>query len=69
MISMLVGRCHVGERDSAVLRYVVSRLKDGKQTWRGISRERRREIVGEVVREHRENRQLYVDVMSGRIGR
>lgn len=66
MLRMLVDRCHVGESNRAVIRYVVSRLrKPHWKTFRGMPREARREMMRAVIRIHAENRELYAQVMRG----
>ena len=64
MITMLVGRCHVSDSYVEVLRYVRSRIKRG--AWCELSREQRREIVRDVIAEHRANRECYMEVMYHR---
>jgi acyl-CoA reductase-like NAD-dependent aldehyde dehydrogenase len=66
MIAQIVGRCHVGERYSEVLRYLISRLRHGKRTWRAMDRARRREVLRILVDEHDENREVYAQVMYHR---
>ena len=57
--------CHVSMRNRAVIRHVISRLKDGYLTFRALQREDRKELMRQCVRVHRENWELYRDVMSG----
>jgi hypothetical protein len=64
MIDMLVGRCHVGESNRAVIRYVKSRFKKG--AWKKLGREKRKEIMRAVIESHKANRALYSAVMTGR---
>lgn len=64
MIDMLVGRCHVGESNRAVIRYVKSRLKKG--AWKKLDREKRKEVMRAVIESHKANRALYHAVMTGR---
>jgi len=63
MVRMIVGRCNVSESLPAVLRYVRSRLAQG--AWDRLAREQRRDLIGQVCRQHLENRGQYVDVMGG----
>ena len=65
MIRMIVDRCHVGESNLSVIRYVVSRLKPG--AWRRMEKSQRRYLVAECVKAHAENRELYGFVMGARI--
>jgi hypothetical protein len=64
IVSQIVGRCHVGQSNRAVIRYFVSRLKHG--AWRKLSRDERKTWLGYVLRAHAENRTLYAAVMTGR---
>lgn len=64
MISMIVGRCHVGDSNRKVIRYLKSRMKRG--AWRKLSRDERKQIMREAIRCHAENRELYHAVMTGR---
>ena len=65
MIRMLVGRCHVGESNKRVIRYVISRLKDKETTFWSLSNAQRKGLMQACIKEHAENRQLYNDVMRG----
>ena len=65
MVSQIVGRCHVAESNRKVLRYFISRLKDGYQTWRALTRKQRRYWMRQVFAEHKANRDLYRDVWGG----
>ena len=64
-LASIVGRCHVGESYTEVLRYVVSLLQDGTAGWRRMPRQQRRLAVAMIVYEHNANRELYTTVMSG----
>jgi len=57
--------CHVGISHRAVIRHVISKLRDGRKTFRAMSREDRRELMRQCVSRHRQNRQMYADVMGG----
>lgn len=67
MISMIVGRCHVSESYMKVIRYFISRLKDGYKTFAALPREKRRWVMREIIKEHKENRDIYNYVMKGGI--
>ena len=43
IVTMIVGRCHVGESNRAVIRYFVSRLKRG--AWQKLSRARAQNLA------------------------
>ena len=62
-IATIVGRCHVGERNTEVLRYVRSRIK--RSAWRKLDRKTRRAVIREVVDTHRANRDTYLWVQRG----
>jgi hypothetical protein len=66
IVEMIVGRCHVGESNRAVIRYFVSRLKRGYKTWRKMPRPERKQWLTWVIRAHAANRELYRYVMNGR---
>lgn len=63
MIEMIVGRCHVGQSNLAVIRYFLSRLKRG--SWRKMDRSKRKDILRQVIKAHAANRGLYDYVMRG----
>jgi hypothetical protein len=65
IVSRIVGRCHVGESNSKVIRYFISRLKHKYATWRTIPREQRREWLQWVIAEHADNRGVYNSVIRG----
>lgn len=65
IVRQIVGRCHVGESDSKVIRYFVSRLKRGYRTWRELPRAERKQWMRWVIGEHSDNRALYDCVMRG----
>ena len=64
IVFLIVGRCHVGESNTKVIRYFVSRLKPG--AWRKLSREERKAVLRHVLHAHDVNRALYHAVMTGR---
>jgi hypothetical protein len=55
--------CHVGMSHRAVMRHVVSRLKDGWDTFRQMPTADRKELLRQCRDHHRENRNQYVAVM------
>jgi hypothetical protein len=57
--------CHVSMRNRDVIRHVISKLRDGNDTFRAMPRDDRRELLRQCIAVHRENWELYVDVMSG----
>lgn len=65
MIRQIVKRCHVGDSNLRVCRYVRSRLRPG--AYASMSQARRLELCAMVINQHRENRELYslfVDFMG-----
>ncbi|TWT48968.1 hypothetical protein [Botrimarina hoheduenensis] len=58
--------CHVAESDLAVIRHVVSTLRDGYQTFRGLPKPERRRFIEECLAVHRANRAEYEAVMRPR---
>lgn len=64
IVRQIVNRdCHVGESHRAVIRHVVSKLRGGHKTFRGMPRANRRLLIQQCIEQHRVNRQLYVAVM------
>ena len=55
--------CHVGESYRTVIRHVVSKLRGGHNTFRGMPRADRCLLMQECIQQHRANRELYVAVM------
>jgi len=64
VIRMIVNRCHVGESNLAVIRYVLSRMKPG--SWWALPKPDRHEILAEIIEAHKDNRDLYARVVTGR---
>lgn len=64
MIAMIVGRCHVGESNLSVIRYVLSRMNPG--AFRKAPRAQRRELLKQIIACHRENQELYQCVQTGK---
>jgi acyl-CoA reductase-like NAD-dependent aldehyde dehydrogenase len=67
VIAWLVSQCHVGMSYLNVLRYVISRMKKGKEAWTALPRNERKRIMRRVFEVHKENRELYRDVMMGKL--
>lgn len=55
--------CHVAEPDRAVLRHVISKLRDGYQTFRGLPKPQRRRFIEDCLAVHWANRAEYEAVM------
>ena len=67
MIRQIVGRCHISETNKEVIRYVISRLQNGYQTYKFMPKSARRKMLQEIVKEHNSNIEEYHMVMGGRI--
>lgn len=65
IIRQIVARCHVGESNLAVIRYVVSRLKEQRKTFLAMKRQQRRKLIRDTISAHAQNRKLYRAVMCG----
>ncbi len=65
MLRMLIGRCHVADSYSDVIRYVISRMKKGHATYRDQSRTERHSLLRAIIKIHKENRVEYASVMGG----
>ncbi|MBX3439814.1 MAG: hypothetical protein KF861_20155 [Planctomycetaceae bacterium] len=66
IIRQIIDRdCHVGESESHVVRHVISKLRNGYQTFRSLSPTERRYFIEQCLLRHRANRRQYVEVMSG----
>jgi len=61
---MLVSRLHVGSSNLTVIRYVISRLKNGYATFKVLPKKERVYLMQECIKEHKENRDLYNQVMG-----
>jgi hypothetical protein len=57
--------CHVSLSSRQVIRHVISRLRQGFDTFRRLTRWERRWLLEDCVRQHRLNRELYEEVMQG----
>ena len=65
IISQIVGRCHVAETNRQVIRYVISRLKAKEATYWAMPKDKRKELLQDIIEEHRDNISLYVDIQNG----
>jgi hypothetical protein len=66
IIRQIIDRdCHVGESEKNVVRHVISKLRDGYDTFRNLSLAERRQFIEQCLCRHRANRREYVEVMSG----
>ena len=67
IVRQIVGNCHVGMTNKKVIRYVISRLKHRERTFWAMSKQDRRLLMQTAIDEHSDNRQLYLDVMTGNL--
>lgn len=66
IIRQIIDRdCHVSMRKREVIRHVISKLKGGYGTFRAMARDDRREFMLQCIEVHRQNFELYCDVMTG----
>lgn len=65
-IAWLVDRMHVMTPDAQVVREMVRRCRTRTGRWK-MAKPKRKAIYRAALEAHRANRQLYRDVMSGRI--
>ena len=63
MIKQIIDRCHVGQSNLSVARYLLSRFNRG--AWRKLARCERRKILREAFRIHGMNQRQYAEVISG----
>lgn len=64
IVRMIVDTRHVGESHKEVIREVISRLAKGRETYKAMPREDRKELMRQCIYAHRENRDLYRHVMG-----
>lgn len=57
--------CHVGESNQTVVQHVISKLKNGYETYRQLSTKDRRIFIEQCISHHRANQRLYAEVMNG----
>lgn len=65
LIRQIVGRCHVADSNRMVIKYVISRLKQGYKTYRAYPREQRRLLLRQIIAQHAHNLDEYRFVMGG----
>ena len=69
IIRQIIDRdCHVVESNRHVIRHVVSKLTNRWRTYSALSRDDRREFMRQCIEVHRENQELYRDVVRGSFG-
>jgi hypothetical protein len=62
-IRRIVGRCHVSESNRRVIRYFISKLRNGHAAFRAIPRQQRHFLMRQVITVHKANQNLYLKVM------
>ena len=65
IVKMIVDRQHAAMPWRRVLLVVIDRMKGGKQKWRSLPRDLRRQVVSEVYKRQQANWRLYVAVVTG----
>ena len=66
IIRQIIDRdCHVSEGNGKVVRHVISKLRNGHETFRAMSKVDRRKFIEQCIKHHSRNYQEYVEVMSG----
>lgn len=66
IIRQIIDRdCHVSQTQPEVIRHVISRLRNGYQTFRMLPSEHRRRLIDDCILQHRGNQELYRRVMGG----
>lgn len=58
--------CHVSLSNRAVIRHVISKLRDGYHTFSGLPKEERRRFIEQCIQIHQANRAEYEAVMWSR---
>lgn len=67
IIECIVDRCHVGMSDLSVIRYLLSRLVEGRKTFFGFNRRTRHAWIRAALQQHHRNQNLYHRLMTGRL--
>ena len=66
MINRLVGRCHVGESTESVIRFVISKLVNGFETFRECPTDVKAMFISNIIKAHNDNRNLFSKVSTGK---
>ncbi len=65
IVRQIINRdCHVSMTNRAVVKYVISKLKQKHKTFKTIPKEDRRRFIEDCIYIHTENRSLYRYVMG-----
>lgn len=66
IIRQIIDRdCHVSLSGREVVRHVISKLKEGYETFRAMSKRDRRQLIEDCLTQHQANWRLYARVMNG----
>ena len=66
IISMIVDRdCHVSTSHIQVIKHVITRLKNGYETYKAMSRKDRRIFMRACIKAHDDNIEEYRKIMHG----
>lgn len=68
-VRWLMGKIHCGTPDSEVAADAMKRANAAKWFGRPLTAAQKKTVVNAFLKAHHENRGLYCDVMSGRVGR
>lgn len=65
IIKQVIDRdCHIGERNRAVIKHVISKLRDGYDQFKAMPPEDRRNLMIQCISAHERNRNEYHAVMN-----
>jgi hypothetical protein len=66
IVQQIIDRdCHVSMSNQEVVRHVISKLRDGYNTFRAMRKHERRRLIEDCILRHRANWLLYAWVMNG----
>ena len=69
IIRQVVNRCYAGDSNRQVIKYVISRLAKGYETWKTMPKSDRKSFMRQAIAVHKANRREYYAVMSGSLTR
>ena len=67
IVSHRVDQCHVSMSHLSVIRDFMTHCRKGRAQFQNLPRETRRELLTQIVARHNANRDLFNNVMSGRV--
>ena len=66
LVRQIIDRdCHVSMSNRAVIHHVISKLRDGYQTFRGMPKRDRKDLLRQCIAVQRQNVRFYRQVMGG----